>query len=744
MALSYHFSLLALLFAADFSAGAQTRAFFDVRNYGAQGNGTILDTAAFEKAIDAASSTGGGTVFVPAGTYLTGTIRMRDNITLRLDGGATLMGTKDLNQYQSSNGTEEWYKALILAKGVHNVAIIGHGTVNGNRVFNPKGEEHIRGPHAILFQDCTGVMLRDIHVKDAGNYAVILRSVDGINIEGITVHGGWDGINMHDARNATISNCRLFTGDDSLAGAYWENVIVSNCILNSACNPIRVGGRNVLITNCVMYGPGEAEHGTSLRHATEAGFQILPQISQANNKYVKPGPVDNMVLANNTMINIRTPFYVAYSGDAPYSRNNLGVNRITVENLTVLDAGRTPFYISAPPDNPAKSIVLRNVRMTFSGGGSETQAEGQGFSPYSILQSYAVYGRNVEHLELHDVRVDYGQPDTRPAIFGENIGTLELDRFQAQHERDGAPFLELAGIGHLIVDGKQAPAAVAHVDGLAIPTAVIAGTPFAAAALVTATGAEGLASVSLKICGETLPRSVWLSPREKAHISFINVRCKETGELSAEAGGIRKPLAVAAKPEGGAPSAPFRAFQNVSSELRQIGDAFYIRAGGEYTVMEYGDQYGAIYQQHVLEENGTVIEKLENPDLRTNWLGRAGIIVRTDITQPGHAPGYAILSSSPADGSYLEWDATGKGLLDRHTEFDGYTIWPHWLKLERHGNHFIGYESNDEAHWREIGEADVFGATGLLDAGMFAFRSSALFENFRILRQGSSSAAARR
>ncbi len=721
-----------MLCATVFPAIAQTGAFFDVRHYGAQGNGTTLDTTGFEKAIEAASAVGGGTVFVPSGNYLTGTIRLRDNITLWVDGGATLVGTKDVTQYQSSNGTDEWYKALILAKGAHNVAVVGSGTVDGNRVFNPKGEEHIRGPHAILFYDCTRVAVRDIQVKDAGNYAVILRSVDGVDISGIAVHGGWDGINMHDTRNGTISNCRLFTGDDSLAGAYWENVTVSNCILNSVCNPIRVGGRNVLITNCVMYGPGESEHGTSLRHATEAGFQILPHNSRAKNKYVKPGPVDNMVLTNNTMIGVHTPVYVAYSADAPYSGNNLGVNRIVIENLTVLDAGRTPFYVSAPPDNPAKSIVLRNVRMTFAGNGSEALAQGQGFSPYSILQSYAVYGRNVERLELHDVRVDHAQPDTRPAIFGENIGTLELDRFQAQREPGGAPYLELAGNGHLIIDGKQAPAAAVRVDGLDVPETAIAGTPFLATALATSTGSEGLASVPLAICGETLPRSVWLDSGEKATISFVNVRCKQPGALSAEVAAIRKPLTVAAKPEGVAPSAPFRAFQNVTSELRQMGDGFYIRAAGDYSVMQYGDQYGAIYQPRALGENGAVTVKLENPDLRANWLGRAGIIVRSDVTQPGSAPGYAILSSSPANGSYFEWDASGKGRLDQHTEFDGYSVWPHWLKLERHNSHLVGYEGLDGIHWRKVGEADVPGVAGSLDAGMFAFRSSARFENFKI------------
>jgi hypothetical protein len=704
------FSLALALLGLASLAHAQTGASYNVRQYGASGGGSILDTGAFERAVAAAASGGGGTVFVPAGTYLTGTIRLRDNITLWLDAGARILGTTDVSQYQSSRGTDEWYKALVLAGGAHNVAVMGRGVIDGNRVFNPKGEEHIRGPHAVLFDDCTNVSVRDIHVQDAGNYAIILRSVEGVDIDGVTVHGGWDGVNMHDVRNGTIANSRLFTGDDSLAGAYWENVTVSNCILNSACNPVRVGGRNVLISNCIMYGPSEAASGTSLRRHTEAGFQILPQNTRARNKYVTPGPVDNMVLSNNTMINVRTPFFVAYSSDASYSANNLGVNRIVIENLTVRNAGRTPFYISAPADNPAKSIVLRNVHLSFAGGGSEMQGREQGFSPFSILQSYAVYARNVEEMELHDVRADYGERDARPPIFGENIGTLLLDRFQAQRE-PGEPLLELAGIRKLTIDGKAAPAASARVTPVEAPHTV---GPFTVTATATS-AAEGLASVSIEACGERHSRSVWLNAGEPAAIAFLNLRCKEN-----------------TLPQGREPAAPFRTFHNVAADLRQIGDDFYIKAAGDYPVMEYGDQYGAIYRPHALGEDGSIVVKLSNPDMRTNWVGRAGIMVRTDIAGAGRAPGYAILSSSPTDGSYLEWDAAGKGTLDSHTEIEGYSIWPHWLKLERRGRHFTGYESEDAAHWRKIGEADVPGATGPLDAGLFTYRDSALFENFRI------------
>ena len=107
-------------------------------------------------------------------------------------------------------------------------------------------------------------------------------------------------------------------------------------------------------------------------------------------------------------------------------------------------------------------------------------------------------------------------------------------------------------------------------------------------------------------------------------------------------------------------------------------------------------------------------------------------MVRADIGKAGTVGPYLILASSPAAGSYLEWATDVSGRLRAHTEFDGYTLWPHWLKLERHGTDFTGYSSSDGTHWTEIGHAKIPAADGTLDAGMFAFRSSARFSNFTI------------
>ncbi len=356
-------AILLMLLGAAQAVSAQGQPSFDVKNFGAAAMGLRSIPQASTKPLMLPQRSG-GTVYFPAGTYLSGTVRLKDNVTLRLDSGATFLGTKDLADYESAVDGDAWYDALVLAKDVHNVAIVGHGTIDGNHVSNPKGEERIRGPHAVFLYDSQGVTVRDVTIQNSGNYSLIFRSAEGVTVDGISVHGGWDGINMWDTHNAPISNCHLYTGDDSLAGRYWENVTVTNCILNAGANGIRVGGRNVLFSDSIIYGPAESVHLTSLRHNIEAGFQILPNGRSDSNKYTAPGPVDNIVLSNLTMINVGTPFYVAYSGDAPYSDHNLSIGRIIVDDLTVLGAGKTQVYISAPPEirrSPSSSITCASA-----------------------------------------------------------------------------------------------------------------------------------------------------------------------------------------------------------------------------------------------------------------------------------------------------------------------------------------------------------------------------------------------
>src|SRR5579871_2093989 len=127
---------------------------FNVRDYGAAGDGKTLDTEAINQAVEACAAAGNGQVLLPPGKYLSGTVRLRSHVTLYLDAGATLIGSPDLECYQHFTpppGTPEarfrstWHRALILADGAEHIGLAGAGVIDGNKVFDPRGEERMRG-----------------------------------------------------------------------------------------------------------------------------------------------------------------------------------------------------------------------------------------------------------------------------------------------------------------------------------------------------------------------------------------------------------------------------------------------------------------------------------------------------------------------------------------------------------------------------------------------------------------------
>ena len=146
----------------------------------------------------------------------------------------------------------------------------------------------------------------------------------------------------------------------------------------------------------------------------------------------------------------------------------------------------------------------------------------------------------------------------------------------------------------------------------------------------------------------------------------------ESGKIPLRLGELAKDLAVQPKPAGGPVTAPYVGFQNLEGQVQQVEGGFYIRENGDYAVLDHGDQYGSAYLPHGLGESDSAIVKLENPDGRTNWVGRAGIMVRQDISKPGQSPGYLVLGASPANGY-----CAGVGFRRRwpHRQADG----PGWI-----------------------------------------------------------------
>ena len=430
---------------------------FDVRDFGAKGDGRTIDTAAIQHAVEACAAVGGGRVLVPPGRYLSGTIQLKSHIALQLEAGSALVGVTNLEMYSGFAetpakstphlNTAKWYRGLLVAQDAEDIVISGPGTIDGNRVFDPNGEEKMRGPHAVLLGRCKGCTLRELNIRDAGNYAVLIIFSDQVDVRQVKITGGWDGVHIKGTpegwnHDVNIVGCQFYTGDDCIAGDYWERTVISDCILNTACNGIRLIGPAVhlMVHGCLFYGPGLNPHRTSGRYVTEAGICLQP-----SGWSPMPGLLDDILLADLTMHNVQTAFHIVIKPGN--TAGNIHVERVSASGLYGMASS-----VESWADTPMTNVVFRDVTIEYRGGGQPAaklkpvRAPGRGAR---ALPVWGFYAHQVAHLELDHVRLRCTQDDTRPVLQCEQVGQLDLDGFGFRHVEGAAQAAVLTDVGQV-------------------------------------------------------------------------------------------------------------------------------------------------------------------------------------------------------------------------------------------------------------------------------------------------------
>ncbi|NUP98838.1 MAG: hypothetical protein HUU35_03165 [Armatimonadetes bacterium] len=280
---------------------------FDVRAFGAVGDGRVLETTALQQAIDACHGAGGGTVLVPAGTYLTGTIYLKSHVTLRLEAGATLLGSPRREDYNPDDvfpenrvfAREQVTGAhVVIAYRQQHVAIVGEGTIDGHSAafFGPLPTDEIertyrrkrrnfpisewRPGQMVFFCLCQDVAVRDVNLLNAPYWTLFLHGCRRVQIRGLQITNppqtaNGDGIDLDCCQDVTVSDCLLESGDDCLTlrasvaalgddGQDCANVVVTNCVLSSPCNAIRVGVGDGVVRDCTLSNVVVKESRTGL------------------------------------------------------------------------------------------------------------------------------------------------------------------------------------------------------------------------------------------------------------------------------------------------------------------------------------------------------------------------------------------------------------------------------------------------------------------------------------------------
>jgi polygalacturonase len=398
---------------------------FNITEFGAVGDGKTLDTVAINKAIQACCDAGGGQVHVGAGNYLTGTILMQSDVTLYLAAGAQIIGTSELDKYVTpvyQDKPSKWHRGLILLESVQDVCICGQGTINGNKVFDPEGEEHMRGPHAMCSINSRDIQVRDVHVTDAANYAMMFRACDSIDVNNVTVKGGWDGVHVRGipdkhSQGVTVTNSRFFTGDDCIAGAYTDDILVNNCILNTACNGVRwIGpGKDMLFTNLTIFGGSRHPHRTTGRMHTLAGITIQPGAWGP-----MPGILDGIRIHNITMHGVGCPLWCLV-------KKGGSIGKIDISHITATDTRIGAVCLESWVDNPIESVAIRDCKFSYDHVPvMEASDELVVFPSFDIrpVPAWGLYVKHVRNLCLDNLRLQGPPGDSRSAVIVERIEKL--------------------------------------------------------------------------------------------------------------------------------------------------------------------------------------------------------------------------------------------------------------------------------------------------------------------------------
>jgi polygalacturonase len=421
---------------------------FNIKIYGAIGDGVALNTEAIQKTIDACHAAGGGMVWVPAGDFVTGTLHLKSHITLSLDYGASLLGSQNLEDYPTDNlrrAREGQSECLLYAEDATNIRLEGLGVIDGRGTPEAFPKRRGRGgrdsrPRLLRFERCENVTFSGLTYRRPAFWGLHLVDCKDIHITAVTIrflNNGQnnDGIDLDGCEDVLIENCDIQSGDDAIclkSSRYpCRNIVVRGCRVCSHTAPLKFGSSthggfiDVSLTNCYFYDSPMGAMKLAL---------------------VDGGRLENIEISRVVMENVGCPIFIRLGnrgstfgkgGKAPVG--TLKSVRISdvVAKVTLQDRDKSgdysdrekakagPIMISGIPGHYVEDVVLENVKISYPGYGSEEEAkrvvpEDENRYPeqffFGVLPAWGAYIRHAKNIEFKDVELTLRGADARQKI----------------------------------------------------------------------------------------------------------------------------------------------------------------------------------------------------------------------------------------------------------------------------------------------------------------------------------------
>lgn len=437
---------------------------FSILDFGAAGDGLTLDSPAIQRAVDACAANGGGTVYVPSGRYVCGTVHIKSHVHILIEKGAVLLGSKNLNDYDPrednpSNSEYQdishsyFHQSLFHAEGVEDIAITGFGEIDLQSVW-AEDDPWYRAAKIIAFKECNHIVIRDLIMKNATDLAVYIAGCEYVTISGLHIISHIDGVSPDCCKNVTISDCIIDSSDDAIVpkcsytlGRFkdMENLTISNCVLRSNAAAIKFGTetnsafRNITITGCTIYdtqlngiaiftADGAIVEGLSISNITmrNVGNPIIIQILNRGRgpkpQCQKIGQIKNVSISN---VVITGPYPETFQATMAQFLSTFKANDLTLKGI------HHPLVIAGQPDSPVKNVSLSNLIFSAHGGGTEEDRNIQmqevrdGYPGSDLFgDKYPIFGlfaMNADNLRLYNVEFTTELEDKRDDILLMNV-----------------------------------------------------------------------------------------------------------------------------------------------------------------------------------------------------------------------------------------------------------------------------------------------------------------------------------
>jgi hypothetical protein len=457
---------------------------YNIRDYGAKGDGRTLDTAAVQKAVDACHKEKGGTVLVPSGDFVVGTVELKSNVTLHLAATGRLLGSGRGEDYVAGRGVprDNGNIVLLYAVDAENITIEGRGTVDGhgNKFFTGRGDNtgpgedpslgYDKRPHLAVFYHCRNLLIRDTYFTRSAYHCLRFLECRYVRLDGVRIHNrvnfNNDGFHFDGSQYVNIANCNIACQDDACAlFGDCRFITVTNSTFSTRWSVFRFGNgspENVTVSNCLIY----ETYGCPIK------MHFGPD-SRAQNLHFS-----NLILNDVT-----GPISINRSGGPSDASKAKGfVRKITFSNIqaTVVTQGqgfadmafefpqnyyrgetRQCIVVNGTGDGGVEDIAFHDVRVTYGGGGMMEEAQrevpqvaGEYFE-IGTPPAYGLYARNVRGLTLSNVRFDVVQPDLRPAVVLDHVTDCGMSGLSAMGNKEAKATLRFVETQDVLITAPR-------------------------------------------------------------------------------------------------------------------------------------------------------------------------------------------------------------------------------------------------------------------------------------------------